>query len=605
MDKQQLIHKLLEIVKLHSHEAQQHEHYQRTVDLAVLYSQIISGKDIDDLLKQFVRREDDIMFEQRVNLTQQTTPSIANGIIKTFNKVYRTKPAVEAIDFEKDSSDEKIREVKDALSKIYGKKDIYKYIQDRFSYLSFCDPNAFIYTTFKAFEAKKEKPKPYNMEISSKAAINYEYFNNELQWLVSKVDHAYLEEDKDRDGFIYTIYGPLWAMVMTQVGKDYNAESGEDVITVELDNKHVEYYIYEEHEHKSDIIPVIQVGYERDLQTEGATFVSPIEAGMPYFMKLIKTVSEFDLTNCLHVFPKLFQYFDPCKFNAEGKCNDSGLQKDRCTKCNKTGRPLHTSAQDAILVPIPKDPNDLMDLSKMIHVETPAVDLLEFQKKLIDDYGHQVRVSVFNANALMKEGVETFATGLMIDEQNVYDTLKPYAEKISDVYVQIASVTGHYLDYHDIIVDHQYPEDFKFKTTDQLIEELKKAKDSGASGYIIRCIEDDIMRQKYIDQPLKFQNYEVKQRFYPFNGKTDEQIQQIILGGKLREKDIVLYNYFEDIFTMLEEEYLNQSPAIWFYDLTYEKQREAIDRKVDEIMAEINEDKAFELSMAEETEPVS
>jgi hypothetical protein len=86
MDKQQLIHKLLEIVKLHSHEAQQHEHYQRTVDLAVLYSQIISGKDIDDLLKQFVRREDDIMFEQRVNLTQQTTPSIANGIIKILRR---------------------------------------------------------------------------------------------------------------------------------------------------------------------------------------------------------------------------------------------------------------------------------------------------------------------------------------------------------------------------------------------------------------------------------------------------------------------------------------------------------------------------------------
>jgi hypothetical protein len=95
MDKEQLIEKLLEIIKLHTPEAQQHEHYQRTVDLAVLYSQIISGKDIDKLLKQFVRREDDTMFEQRVNLTQQTTPSIANGIIKTFNKVYRTKPAVE------------------------------------------------------------------------------------------------------------------------------------------------------------------------------------------------------------------------------------------------------------------------------------------------------------------------------------------------------------------------------------------------------------------------------------------------------------------------------------------------------------------------------
>jgi len=68
--KDKLYDKLIEVVE----KASFHPHYKRTVELAELYSKLISGKDIDTLLKQFVRREDDKLFEQRVNLTQATTP---------------------------------------------------------------------------------------------------------------------------------------------------------------------------------------------------------------------------------------------------------------------------------------------------------------------------------------------------------------------------------------------------------------------------------------------------------------------------------------------------------------------------------------------------
>src|SRR5690606_3101016 len=196
-----------------------HPNYERTVHLADLYSKIISGKNINDLLKQFVRREDAVMFEQRVTLTQQITPSISNGVIKTFNKIFRTSPSTEVIDF--DPANEKpIKEITERLKTIYGRKDLYKYLQDRFTYLTFVDPNAFIYTTFPEFDNKIEKPKPYNIEITSVNAINYEYFNNELLYLVTRVTHKYLESGKLKDGYIFTIYGKQYSYVMTQVGKD-------------------------------------------------------------------------------------------------------------------------------------------------------------------------------------------------------------------------------------------------------------------------------------------------------------------------------------------------------------------------------------------------
>lgn len=567
-----------------------HKHYDRTVYLAGLYSKIISGKGIDTLLKQFVRREDKVMFDQRVNLTQQITPSISNGIIKTFNKVFRTTPAIESIDFEGDNVETKIEEVKAVLKKIYGEKDVYKYIQDRFTYLTFCDPNAFIYTTFKSFDNEVEKPQPYNLEISSEAAINYEYFNNELQWLISRVDNTYIENNKTKTGSIYAVYGREYAYVLTQVGSDYKPVEGQQIKKLPvLNGKEFEYFIFDEYNHKSEVIPIIQVGYERDLETQGESYVSPIHAGVPYFMKLIKTVSEFDLTNCLHAFPKLFQYVDSCSFKPDGKCTNSGVNVENCKQCNKTGIKLHTSAQDAVILKLPKEAEDMMDLSKMIHVETPSIDLLEFQNKLINEYVEKTNKAIFNSETFTKSEIAKTATGENIDMQNVYDTLKPFAEKVSDVWEHIARVSSEYLDYKNAIVAHAYPNDFKLKTSIELLSELEKATQSNAAGYIISSIENDIMREKYIDSPLEFSKYEAKQKYFPFKGKTRSEIEQIILSGMVRESDIILYNYFETIFSNLEDRYLLE--GVWFYDLNPVLQRAAIDEEIQKIKDSINADK--------------
>jgi hypothetical protein len=591
MNKEELQEILFENIKLKLF----HEHYQRVCDLAVLYSQVISGKDIDKLLKQFVRREDTTMFEQRVKITQQITPAICSKVIKSFKKIFRTKPAKEYIDFENDS-ETKVEEIKEAIANIYGRKDIYKYLQDKFMYLTFCDPNAFILTTFDEFDAKTEKPTPYNLEITSSAAVNYKYFNNILQWMISRIDIKYLEQDHERDGFIWTIYGPEYTYVMTQVGSDYVAQDGEIIqeIIIDEESKKSEFFIFEEHNHKSKVIPVIQVGYERDLQTEGETFVSPIQPGMPYLMKSIKTVSEFDLTMALHAFPQKFMFEDRCTFTA-GVCDTSKLHQDRCTMCNKSGIKVHSSAQDAVVLKLPKDAEDVFDLSKLVHYEHPPIEILEFQDKTIDKYALDFNKAVFNSNTFTKDQIAKTATGEGIDMDHIYDTYKPCAEKISDVWEHAVTVTSYYLDFPDPIVDHAYPDDFKQKGIAILIGELNAANTGGASGYITSGLEDDIMRQMYIDNPLEFQKYQAKQKLYPFKGKAREEVQAIIMSGVVRESDVILFNYFETIFSELEEEY--DEKDLWFYDLSPKKQRIEVMRKVAQIKKEIDENKAIALEL--------
>lgn len=592
MIKDDLKSKLIEVVE----KGLFHANYKRTVDLAELYSQLISGKDINCLLKQFVRREDDEMFKQRVILTQETVPSTCSTVIRTFNKVFRTDPIVEVIDFEGADVQNKIDEMKEVMSKIYGGKSIYKYFQDRFLYLSFTDPNAFVYTTINEFDEKKEKPKPFNIEIPSFQAINYEYINNILQWLVTRSSIQYLQNNTLTNGFIYTIYGVEWGMVLTQVGNDYKVQQGEELIILKPDLNDVSkdlYFLYTEYNHKSEVIPVIQVGYERDLYTDGQTFVSPIEAGVPYLMKLVKAISEFDLTMCLHAFPQKFQYLDPCQFKPDQRCHSSGKIQSECDICGKTGFRAHTSAQDAQFFKMPKDPQDMINLSEIVHYEQPPIDILEFQNKIIGEWETKFIKSVFNSERFTKDEVAKTATGENVDMQNVYDTLKPFAEKISDVWVHTAAVSSYYMDFKNPITQHSYPDDFKLKTTEQLLDEISKAQN--VSGHIIESIETDIMKQRFIDNPTEFHKYEIKLKFFPFKGKTRDEIATIINSGQVREDDIILYNYFDLIFSEIEEELLSKDDKVWFYDMATAKQRDLIKKKVAEIKAQIQSQNAIVL----------
>jgi hypothetical protein len=291
----------------------------------------------------------------------------------------------------------------------------------------------------------------------------------------------------------------------------------------------------------------------------------------------------------LHAFPQKFQYVDYCELGPTGICSTSKCLVNECKKCNGSGiPPIHTTAQDAVIMKMPKDKEDMFDLQQLIHYEHPPVEILEFQDMVIDKYGVKFHKAIFNSETFTKDEVAKTATGENIDMQNVYDTLKPFAERVSDLWEHEAHVVSYYLDFKNPVADHAYPDDFKLKGIDQLIEELNKASTGGASGYITTGIESDIMRQMYIDSPLEFEKYQVKQKHYPFLGKSKDEVQQIILGGNVRKRDIILYNYFEAIFLRAEEEKED------FYKLTTKLQREIIDKIIEEIDSEINEQNAIE-----------
>jgi hypothetical protein len=581
-----------------------HPYYDRVKSLTTLYKQLITGDKAEDLLSQFIKREDSELFEQRKRLTQIITPSVAASIRNPFYKVGRVNNITKKITFENTDEDvERKERLTNALSKYYGTKSIDSYLQTQFVDLSFTDPNAFIVTEFDPVEIGPQGqllkfPQPRPFEVSSEEAINFEYDNNVLQWLLIQLPVTYKnQKGEKKNGHSYTIYFPEQSIRYTQTDSErYLSVQDKSYMEFVVEDKKFtvwradkdKVFIIETFDHKSKIVPAIRVGYKMDLVTNGATCINPMHDALPYFLKSIKTVSEFDLTMCLHAFPQKFQYVNRCTgINQEVGCSGGMTTAGNvCTKCNGSGLSIHSSAQDAVVMKMPKDKDEMLDLQQMVHYEHPPIELLEFQNKYILQLEEKAKQAVFNSDIFAKGQVTQTATEAGISYDAVKDTLSPFAEKISDVYVTVANVSAYYLDITDASVTHKFPKDFKLKPLTELLTELKTATESNAPGYVRKELSNDIAEQQFLDKPEELKRIRIKEKLYPFPDKTPTEIQYILSNGKTTRFNEVLWANFDTIFNDLEEE--QETNKMYLYDLALPKIKALLKAKVDAIIAELD-----------------
>jgi len=565
-----------------------HKHYKKVVDLAQTYEAfIMNDKDaegnypLDNYLRQFVRREDTDLFEQRKNLTKQYVPSICSQIMRPFTKVARSNRIIKLIDH----TDKKtVEDIEETLMKFYGEGDnngVDQFLSERFLPLTFTDPNAWIWITFEDFDGDQEKPQTFPVEYSSKAVINYEIKNDHTLWVIVKLAFTYTaKDDSEKTGERFIIFGPNQAIEYKEMPKDIKEPlaAGVDVWETKSKNK---FMIYE-YNHLTDRVPLMRVGYRRDLATKSETFVNPFHyEALPLLMQFVKISSELQLSITLHAFPKQVTYKEEC--DAKG-CTD-GLMMDgttTCKICNGTGKKVHTTAADIIEIPMPrsKDMGNVIDASKLAaYIDFPN-GVLEFLDKYADKLEKKIIRMVYNSESLIQTQFNT-ATEAEIDVDSIYDTLHPFADKYSEFWMFFVKLTALYRSYEGVDVFHKFNSDYKFKPLKQLLQDLKIVNESHAPSYIRESINSDIADIIYADDQTELSHIRIKNKHFPFPGKTDFEIQNIILNNLATRFNQVLYANFDNIFDMIEMD------DIKFYQMTYKKQREIVSGKVEEIILEL------------------
>ena len=358
----------------------------------------------------------------------------------------------------------------------------------------------------------------------------------------------------------------------------------EATAVIEIERK---FYSIEYYEPKNEKVPAIRFGFKRDGETKGRTFVSVFHSVLSYLEKTLKIDSELDLSTAMVAFPQRFAYVSPC---VNQGCNKGQLLDGSgiCPVCNGTGQqPFHRGTMDVITLTLPKDPADIIDLERMLVYKAPPIDLLTFQQEYIEYLKKSVHAMMFNADLFTRSVVSVTATEKVLETDNMNDTLYEFTQHYSTLWEFIVKDIATFTDLSEgLEVQYLFPFDLKMKGITELMEELKMAKDAGASTSTIAAIEDDINEILYSDRPDALKEIRIKNLINPFRGYTEADIRFIISQNNVPLYNRTLWENFESIFQELESE--NQDP--WFFDLTYDLILAKVKIKTEEYMAKIKEE---------------
>lgn len=571
MTKDEGLIRLTEIVR----DDERHQDYERVTKLAETYYKMVTGDGISDLLKQVVKRESDEDFAQRKELTNSIIPPTLASTKLPFYKALRKKPLVRKIEWNGKVDENRKTELEKSISTYWGDASLEKYLEYAFIDYNYIDPNAFLITEFDDFDYRSEKAKPYPFVATSAQCIMYEMDNNMLQYLVVRLPIKYADATGEKDGYKFTIYLGRDTIVFKQVA---DKQAGSEVIEIGTDFYEVFYFMPGGEE-----IPARRFGYRRDALTQGRTFVSPFHDVIPYLNKTLKLDSELDLSTAMVAFPQRFAYVPPCPACSKGTTPDGNI----CTECHGTGRSkAHNSVMDVIELDMPRNPEDLIDLEKLLTYKGPPIDLLQFQTDYIEKLRGNIFLMMFNKELLTKTEVTATATEKILETDNMNDTLMPFAQAVSTMWETAVRDIATFTDLaKGIEMTHQYPKDFKFKTLTELMAELKAAKDADASTSTIAAIEDDINELLYADRPHELKVIRIKNNFNPFRGYSEENVRLLISQGLTTEYNSVLWANLESIFNDLEKE--NDQ----LYDLNPARLAEMVKAKAEEYIQKMKDEK--------------
>lgn len=562
-----------------------HPHYKRVTEKADLYMALVTGEGLSKYLHKFARRESEDLFNQRVEITQHITPCITKNILDVFYKVPRARYST-TLGYGQQSpeNDRRRAELQEVMSKFWGPRSLSKWFQSRYLELNATDPNTFVVIEFEGTDGAK-LAQPYPFELSSYDAIDFQYTNMRLDYLIARqaveIDDNGHKSARER----FTMYLDMDTVILTPIPhtgtpKKENGAPFEwmGAQIVWLNEK--PYSIFVPLSHKIGRVPAFRVGYNRDLYTAGQTYVAPYESAVPLLKKTLKINSEHDLAMTLTAHPYPIRYADSCDDCSRGSLPDGST----CHTCHGTGKKSITSGQEELVLDLPTHKDDLIDLTKLLVFVTPPIDVLKFQEEAIDKISRAAKATVFNSDVFSQQQIQETATGKNIALQNVYDTLYTMAEDYADKWAFSVHIIASIISRDEgLVAIMKFPRDFKMKDLREMFDDLKAATDSGAGPEVLRAIQAQIVATVMVDDPIEMQRYVVRERINPFTGLAKEEILVAINSEFTPKRVKVLYLNMGTIFDMIEE-----TEGMKFYELSPQKQRERVGVEVEKLLTEIS-----------------
>lgn len=516
------------------HNDLRHPHYQRTVEVAQMAYKYVTGQ-LDGELRRNTMSESEAEYKQRAQLTNHISKSVLKLAYDPMRKVPRSKYK-RVLTYDADPDGSKTAKVEGVLAGYWGDfGSVDEYTKTRLIEINKTDPNTWIVQEFEGPDVNA-LASPYPFEVPAYNAVDFYYENNRLQFLtVMRPKTAKDRNGTDVPGADYTIYTADQVVKIQQVDpKNYPVRVANEMFEVsalgEGENDPVLLYSKERVfmltyaiPYNLGRVPASRVGYVRDIETGGHTYVTPHDCAYPYLKKALKINSEFDLSVTLSVFPYRVEYGPACE--APGCVGGFLHDGAACGSCHGTGVTSAKSAQTVTVLPLPNDKSQMIDLEKLIAFKGPQVELITWMEEYVERLSERVKTTMYNSDIFTRKEIAETATAKNLQLQNAYDSLFDFAEAYAGYWSFAVNMCARITDLQNgLIAKLIFPKDFGFKGLAEMLAELESAQRANAGPVVVRELMNNIVLFLNDGNPDALAEYEKLEMHNPFSASNEMDI---------------------------------------------------------------------------------
>jgi hypothetical protein len=565
-----------------------HKHYLHTINKSKFYRQLVTGEGQEELIVSYKERETEAQKEQRIKLTHKASKGVSHQVITQYNKVKRVKPSIKVMH----EGEIQNATLINAASNFAG-RTLQEYVFDKAKYYNTIDPNAWLILGYTGEVGEngtiEGEITTYPTEVISANIWDYKYSYSILNYLITGQWSDKMHKGKSTSVVNMLMYVPGYQISLTTYleGMDHGGDS--NAMIVEYNKQKYIVSIVETGAYK---IPAMRFGYIQDYETETNTFVGFLDAASEDFRELINVNSEYSLTKALHTFLQKFQVAEPCDYMPDGephrRCNGGRLMTthETCPSCSGKGIKVHTTTQDVMFVKrMSKEDENYIPLSEMIKYVDMPFEIVEHQHKLTKELPQRISVNLFGID-IHNRPTNATATEIRNFYDSLSDTLSPFAKCVSELYTFTVKCIADNNDIDNPVISHQYPQDFKLMSIDELLNELKNAKDAGASQDIIQAIELDIQEKQNQDTPERVILSQAKDKFRPYKNLSQQEILLQLTSAPSDDYFALAYIHHDTIFERIA------SKVNDFQLRPYAQQKSLVDAEIEVLREEVKSTQA-------------
>jgi hypothetical protein len=575
-----------------------HPDYARTVLLAERYRRLATGAGIGQDMRRLASRETEAQFQSRLGITTETVSASWNQARTPFYETARLRggTVTKRFDYEESLPVTEAQRLTDrlttAVNGYYNRKPLENYLAERLV-KSHCmsDPNAWLLTEFAPFDFRTQVAQPYPVLVPCEAAVDFGRQAGTVSYFVARFVVPGYPSSFRYCCYLDEVAVDCWPVIYDGQNPIYTLPEGSAVAQEFTDDAQQGRVLYQCRilNNKPGRVPASVLGYVVDEEGTGETFVSPLHAGLPFLLQMLKVGSENDIVMSQMALPIRLAYARDCPGSVvdgqlcgcKGGMNPKTLEP--CGTCGGIGTlPVPITAAETLTMPFPKDGDDpKVKPADLLSFSGPPTDNPKLQLEYLESRRQLFMQAIHGRVDADRVAGSKTATERQIELQAELTAQAPFADQFAALWVWHATVTASYVDAAKGLkaAVYEFPPDLERISEEDLYILRKLAVDSGADASTLEAIDARIATKQFADDPDALNKNLVKRRFITFLGYTNAEVNALYAQGGMRKIDWIARTNADIIFGELEIDYPN------FYHLAYGAQVPLVQQKIADIIS--------------------